>query len=86
MGFGMSMERASLAMSQLGSPDRESFHIGMARLAYIEGWVDCDEFEVSVAWVLKGGTVGSDGRATWSGAEIDAQRNLPLGTCPVYRP
>jgi hypothetical protein len=62
MGFGISMERASLAMSLIGNPDRESFHIGMARLAYIEGAIDVEEFEASVAHVLDGGTLDEHGR------------------------
>lgn len=62
MGWGISAERASLAMSQVASPDRESFHIGMARLAYIEGAIDVGEFESNVAHVLAGGTLNAQGR------------------------
>ena len=62
MGWGVSVARASLAMSQIASPDRETFHIGMARLAYIKGSIDVEEFEASVAHVLAGGTLNQDGR------------------------
>lgn len=51
-----------MAMRQLASPDRESFHLGMARLAYIEGAIDVEELEASVAHVLAGGTLNSNGR------------------------
>ena len=61
MVWGISAERASLAISQVGSPDRERFHIGMARLAYIEGAIDVEEFEASVAHVLAGGTLDQHG-------------------------
>jgi hypothetical protein len=61
MGWGISATRASLALSQVASPDRESFHIGMARLAYTEGRITLDEFEESVAFVLRGGTLDQHG-------------------------
>jgi len=44
------------------SPDRESFHLHMARLAYIEGAIDVEEFEGNVAHVLAGGTLNAQGR------------------------
>ena len=49
-------------MSQIGSPDRETFHLGMARLAYVAGAIDVEEFERSVAHVLDGGTLNANGR------------------------
>jgi len=79
MGWGISAERASLAMSQIASPDRESFHIGVARLAYIEGAIDVEEFEGNVAHVLAGGTLNAQGRI--EGAPLHP--DLPMFHAPA---
>lgn len=86
MGFGVSAERMTLSMGQLSSPDRESFHIGMARLAYIEGSISLDEFEISVAHVLCGGTLLKDGRAPRSSTALWAQRQLDPESAAFYQP
>ncbi len=36
-------------------PTRESFHLGMARSAYIEGRIEVDDYERCVEIVLAGG-------------------------------
>lgn len=72
MGFGTSAERMSLAMSQLAAPDRESFHIGMARLAYVAGKISLDDFECAIEQVLAGGTLDKDGRPPLPGMEEDS--------------
>jgi hypothetical protein len=53
---------AALYGPQIRSPDRESFHLHMARLAYVEGCIDVDEFERAIAHVLGGGYLNSRGR------------------------
>lgn len=41
-------------------PTRESFHLGRARAAYIEGSIDVERFEVLAAHVLAGGYLSQD--------------------------
>jgi hypothetical protein len=36
-------------------PDRESFHLGMAREAYVRGSISVERFEECVEHVLRGG-------------------------------
>ena len=43
-------------------PTRESFHLGMARNAYLAGQIDIDEFEQCVSIVLAGGHLPHDVR------------------------
>jgi hypothetical protein len=43
-------------------PSRESFHLGMARAAFVDGSLTIEEFEASVAHVLAGGTLDQRGR------------------------
>lgn len=43
-------------------PDRESFHLGMARSAYLNGELTIEEFERSVEHVLRGGHLNHLGR------------------------
>jgi hypothetical protein len=43
-------------------PTAESFHLHMARLAFLEGRMSVDEFERSVEHVLRGGTLTQSGR------------------------
>jgi hypothetical protein len=38
-------------------PSRESFHLGMARSAFVNGRLDLEEYERSVGHVLAGGTL-----------------------------
>jgi hypothetical protein len=68
------------------SPDRESFHLHMARLAYIEGSISVEEFEISVAHVLKGGTLDKDGRAPFSSMALYAQRHMSPEQAALYQP
>ena len=46
------------------SPTRESFHLHIARTAYVEGRLDLEEFERSAQHVLRGGTLDRHGRVT----------------------
>ena len=48
-------------------PTRESFHLGMARSAFVKGALDVAEFEASVEHVLLGGTLHSNGRIAHKG-------------------
>lgn len=63
---------------QIRSPDRESFHLHMARLAYIGGHIDLEEFEAGVAYVLAGGTLNAQGRV--EGAPLHP--DLPMFHAP----
>ena len=44
------------------TPTRESFHLGIARAAYLLDQLTLDEFEQSVEHVLRGGTLNVYGR------------------------
>lgn len=44
------------------APTRESFHLGMARAAYVNGDLTLDEFEQSVEFVLRGGHLTQEAR------------------------
>lgn len=41
-------------------PDRESFHLGRARAAYVEGRIELERFELLAAHVLRGGCLTQD--------------------------
>jgi hypothetical protein len=41
---------------------RENFHLMTAKIAYVTGGLDIEEFEASVWHVLNGGTLTSEGR------------------------
>lgn len=43
-------------------PTRESFHLGMAKRAYVDGSLTLEEFKQSVEHVLRGGTLNAAGR------------------------
>jgi hypothetical protein len=47
---------------QHAAPSRESFHLGIARAAYLGESLDLDEYERSVAHVLAGGSLNQAGR------------------------
>lgn len=55
---------------RMPQPDRESFHLAVAREAYARGDLTLEEFEESAAHVLAGGHLGSDGRLSRSSATI----------------
>jgi hypothetical protein len=42
-------------------PTRESFHLGVARAAFLAGHISLEQFERSVAHVLSGGTLDQRG-------------------------
>lgn len=42
-------------------PSTESFHLGMARSAYISGRMGIEDLEASVEHVLRGGVLRQDG-------------------------
>jgi hypothetical protein len=44
------------------APTRESFHLGIARAAYVNGALTIEEFEQSVGHVLRGGHLNAAGR------------------------
>lgn len=43
-------------------PDRESFHLGTAKLAYMHNQLTLEELEQSIEHVLRGGTLTATGR------------------------
>lgn len=47
-------------------PSRESFHLGRAKRAYIDGLLTLEKLEGSVEHVLRGGTLHADGRIPYS--------------------
>jgi hypothetical protein len=56
----------------------------MARLAYIKGRIDVDEFECSVEHVLRGGTLRQDGRVPPRLEPTKRELETPGGTVMVH--
>lgn len=83
MAWGLSIGRASVAMAQVASPNRETFHIGMARHAYLEGRIDIEAFERSVEHVLGGGTLDQDGQVPRPKELVAVELEGPPGCDPV---
>lgn len=52
------------------APTRESFHLGIAKAAYVDGYLSVEEYERSVEHVLRGGALMSSGRIPKDALEL----------------